>query len=235
MFLEEKGTFSLPKLSESELDRLKEIFDNDQNLINRPTQKFSGRNSLNLAKEVITPIINNVLGEGTWKIAAGHFFDSTFAYGLHSDGSNFEPNNNNAWQTFVFPMDVELIDPTKPMGEMFVLITGQTWRGPSASFRQGQRNVDSIKMEYDNNKIEIVTDYSVLGNLQPGYVDPKFKQYTELGDETVRGLTVEHLLPWIPGVPGTFPRSRIHCSSTFSRSNVKSKRALSIFTSRLDQ
>lgn len=235
MFPEEQGTFLLPKLSDSELNRLKEIFDNDQELIKRPAQKFSGLNSFNLAKEVIAPIIDNVLGNGTWKVAAGHFFDSNFAYGLHSDGSKFESNYNDAWQTFVFPLDVELIDPAKPMGEMFVLITGQTWRGPSASFRRGQRNTDSIKMEYDNHKIEIVTDYSLIGNLQPGFVDPKFKQYTELGDETVRGLTVEHLLPWIPGVPGTFPRSRIHCSSNFSKSNVKSKRALSVFTSRRDQ
>lgn len=234
MFPEEKGTFLLPKLSDSDLIKLKEVFDTDQNIVKRDTQAFC--RSISKVDYIFESVINSVLGNNTWEVAGGHFFQSGFPYGLHSDGAISDPIGKNTWQTFVFPMDVELIDETKPMGELFVLITDQTWRGQSASFRRGQRNIESIKMEsHAKHNIEIVTDYSVLGNHKTGYLDFKFKQYTELGDETVRGLTVEHIVPWIPGVPLTFPRSRVHCSSSFTRSNVKSKRALSIFTSRRDQ
>lgn len=235
-FPPDKGIKVLGQLLDSELDALKHCFDNNKIKIEKNEQTIA--KDLTPVMPIISKYINEVLGEGTWTIASGHFFNSPVSYAIHTDGSAAETDPTKIWQTFLFPIDCTPIDPNLPMGDLKVLVLEQTWNSTSATFRRGDKEGNFKLERFDKGQghVRLIYDYKDVGNLKPpGYQDPLFRKWTNFSEKNTEGFSVEEVLPWEPGLVVTFPRTRLHCSSKFAEMNVKSKRALSIFTSVRDQ
>jgi hypothetical protein len=108
-----------------------------------------------------------------------------------------------------------------------LLILNQTWSGNAAFFLRGSPDEPE---EYN----VVIKDYQDVGELDEGtFDDILLKTCPHLNPSNFLGLTVDKNFQWIPGVPITFPRNRLHVSSAFPRQGVAKKLGLSIFTSSL--
>jgi len=197
-------------------------------LNNKEFQSYPGRSfglDTGPAMEIVKPIIDSVLGEGTWKQNGGNFFETSVGYRIHADTGKDGPDN--VLQTFVFPLSLtpNTIGITKPEN-VRLLILNQTWDGDAAFFVRGTPNVQS---EYNI----VVGNYRDVGNKDDGEtIDGLLIDHCpHLNPSNFVGLSVDKNFQWIPGIPITFPRNRLHVSSAFTRQGYEKKLGLSIFTS----
>ena len=217
----------LDPITEQQRLALISCFENNSQIKILPQRKFAL--DLEPALEIVRPIIDGVLGAGTWEVAGGNFFETETGYRVHADTGKEGPDR--VLQTFVFPLRQELRDdvPVRLERNRF-LVLNQTWTGDAAFFLRGETVEPN---EYN----QVITDYKDVGNLD----DMKtmdgilLDHCPHLDIRNFAGLTVDKHWQWIPGVPMTFPRNRLHVSSAFPRNGIKRKLGLSIFTSRLDQ
>ena len=216
----------LAPLSAEQLAQLIDEFDNNQQMQTLPGRRFG----LDIAGavEIVTPVINAVLGKGTWRVAGGNFFETETGYRVHADTGKEGPED--VWQTFVFPLRQELRDDIPVRLERNrLLVLNQTWSGDAAFFLRGE---DTEPNEYNR----VVRDYWAegVGNLDDeSSLDGLLLDYCpHLKPSNFAGLTVDQHFQWTPGVPMTFPRNRLHVSSAFPRNGIRRKLGLSIFTSR---
>ena len=217
---------TLPALSTDQIQSLISCFENNSQMQTLPMRKFGL--DIGPAIEIVRPIIDSVLGEGTWEVAGGNYFETDTGYRVHADTG--KENLDKVWQTFVFPLRLE-IKPniSKPQLEKNrLVILNQTWSGPAAFFLRGE---DTEPSEYNI----VVRDYvqEGVGNLDDiDSIDGMLLEFCpHLKSSNFAGLTVDKHFQWTPGVPITFPRNRLHVSSAFPRLGIAKKLGLSIFTS----
>ena len=214
---------TLPPLTEEQRLALIACFENNSQLQILPQRKFAL--DLAPAMEIIKPIIDSVLGEGTWEVTGGNFFETETGYRVHADTGKDGPDR--VLQTFVFPLSITPKPNKKPNLEgVRFLILNQTWSGDAAFFLRGSPDEPN---EYNI----VVKHYKDVGNRDDdGTIDGiLLEQCPHLIPSNFVGLSVDKSFQWIPGVPMTFPRDRLHVSSAFPRQGVAKKLGLSIFTS----
>lgn len=215
---------TLAPLTEDQRLSLISCFENNTQLQEYPGRRFA----LDLAPtmEIVQPIIDGVLGAGTWKVTGGNFFETSTGYRVHADTGKDGPEK--VLQTFVFPLSMMFKENVEPHPERVrLLILNQTWSGDAAFFLRGSPDEPE---EYNI----VIKDYKDVGELDEGtFDDILLKTCPHLNPSNFLGLTVDKNFQWIPGVPITFPRNRLHVSSAFPRQGVAKKLGLSIFTSSL--
>jgi len=215
---------TLPQLSNTLQVELLECFKHNSMLKEYPGRAFA----LDLAPalELISPIIDSVLGSGTWEVTGGNFFETNTGYRVHADTGKEGPGR--VWQTFVFPLSMEAKPNMQPsLEQVRLLILNQTWDKDAAFFLRGSPDEPN---EYNI----VVKDYREVGNRDDdGTIDGMLlEQCPHLNPSNFVGLSVDKSFQWIPGIPITFPRNRLHVSSAFPRFGILKKTGLSIFTSR---
>jgi hypothetical protein len=213
----------LTPLTEEQRLALIDCFKNNTMLQEYPGRAFAL--DLGPALEIVKPIIDGVLGIDAWEVAGGNFFETSTGYRVHADTGKEGPGK--VWQTFVFPLSMEL-DPTKEFQpeKNRLVILNQTWTGDAAFFLRGSPDEPN---EYNI----VVKDYADVIGLVPGAKDPiLYDLCPHLNSENFLGLTVDKTFQWTPGIPMTFPRNRLHSSTAFPRRGIKKKLGLSIFTSK---
>ena len=214
---------SLTPLTNEQRLKLIDCFENNSQMQILPQRRFAL--DLGPAMEIVKPIIDNVLGEGTWEVTGGNFFETETGYRVHADTGKDGPER--VLQTFVFPLSLTPRFNTTPDSERVrLLILNQTWSGDAAFFLRGSPDEPN---EYNI----VVKDYKDVGNRDDdGTIDGVLlEQCPHLNPSNFVGLSVDKSFQWIPGVPITFPRNRLHVSSAFPRHGIKRKLGLSIFTS----
>lgn len=218
---------TLDPLNQDQLNGLIACFENNLKLQEYPGRRFGL--DLDPAMEIVRPIIDSTLGQGTWRVAGGNFFETETGYRVHADTGKEGPEK--VWQTFVFPLRFTPKPNVIPkFDKVKFLVLNQTWSGPAAFFLSGE---DTEPNEYN----VVIRDYlsEGVGNLDElSSLDGILLEHCpHLNMKNFYGLTVDKVFQWIPGVPITFPRDRLHVSSAFPRQGVAKKLGLSIFTSRL--
>jgi len=215
---------TLAPLTEAQRLALIACFENNNQLQEYPGRRFGL--DLGPALEIVGPIIDNVLGQGEWEIAGGNFFETSTGYRVHADTGKEGPEH--VWQTFVFPLAFEFraTGPRRP-NNVKLLILNQTWSGDAAFFLRGSPDEPN---EYNI----VVRDYKDVGfKDDDGTIDGVLLEHCpHLNPSNFVGLSVDKVFTWIPGVPITFPRNRLHVSSAFPRQGIAKKLGLSIFTSK---
>jgi hypothetical protein len=217
----------LPALSAEQLAALIDCFENNSQMQILPMRRFA----LDIAPaiEVVRPIIDSVLGVGTWRVTGGNYFETETGYRVHADTGKEGPHQ--VWQTFVFPLRHELrTDIPVRLERNRLLILNQTWDKDAAFFLRGETVEPN---EYN----QVITNYKDVGNLDSeDSIDGILLDYCpHLNVSNFAGLSVDKHFQWIPGVPMTFPRNRLHVSSAFPRNGIKRKLGLSLFISPQDQ
>lgn len=170
--------------------------------------------------EIITPIINNELGQGTWKIDNANFFDTKVPYRVHTDTGLPDPN---PWKTFVFPLKVFAGTEYNP-AKNALYVLNQRWYGPAAFFVKGSTDV---KEEYN----KVITDYSDVAELTHGFDEQLVEECSHLPRNNFEGLSVQKRFEWRPGNVIVFDRRCLHVSTNFLQAGARRKIGLSVFTS----
>ena len=214
---------TLSPLTEEQRLALIECFKNNTMLKEYPGRAFAL--DLRPALEIVSPIINNVLGVDTWECTGGNFFLTNTGYRVHADTGKDGPDK--VLQTFVFPLEMTFKEDTTPQLEKNkFIVLNQTWAGDAAFFLRGSPDEPN---EYNI----VVKDYSTVGNLEEGTMDGwLLDNCPHLNPSNFYGLTVDKMFTWTPGVPMTFPRNRLHVNTPFPRHGIENKLGLSIFTSK---
>jgi len=215
---------TLPALTAEQTQALISCFENNQQLQEYPGRRFA----LDLAPalEIVAPIINSVLGTGTWEVTGGNFFETDTGYRVHADTGKEGPDR--VLQTFVFPLSITAKPDVVPnLERVRFLVLNQTWAGDAAFFLRGSPDEPS---EYNI----VVKDYRDVGNRDDNLTidGVLINECPHLIPSNFVGLSVDKNFQWIPGIPMTFPRNRLHVSSAFPRQGVAKKLGLSIFTSK---
>ncbi len=213
----------LPALTAEQLAALIDCFENNSQMQILPMRRFA----LDIAPaiEIVCPIIDSVLGAGTWRVSGGNYFETETGYRVHADTG--KEGSNQVWQTFVFPLRHELrTDIPVRLERNRLLILDQTWNGDAAFFLRGETVEPN---EYN----QVITDYTDVGNLNAeDSIDGLLLDYCpHLNPSNFAGLSVDKHFQWVPGSPMTFPRNRLHVSSAFPRNGIKRKLGLSLFIS----
>ncbi len=217
------GPKELTPLTEDQLLGLIECFINNSQLQEYPGRTFGL--DLDAAMEIVKPIIDNELGEGTWERDGGNFFLTNTGYRIHADTGKQGPEK--VWQTFVFPLAITFKYGVEAQPEKNKLIVlNQTWSGDAAFFLRGSPDEPN---EYNI----VVKDYAAVGNIEHHTMDGwLIDNCPHLNSSNFYGLTVDKMFTWTPGTPITFPRNRLHVSTPIQRYGIESKLGLSIFTSK---
>ena len=215
---------TLPALTAEQMQALIACFENNRQLQEYPGRRFA----LDLAPalEIVAPIIDSVLGLDAWEVTGGNFFETSTGYRVHADTGRDGPDR--VLQTFVFPLSITAKPDVVPnLERVRLLILNQTWSGSAAFFLRGSPEEPE---EYNI----VVKDYRDVGNRDDDLTIDGIliKECPHLIPSNFVGLSVDKNFQWIPGVPITFPRNRLHVSSAFPRQGVAKKLGLSIFTSK---
>jgi hypothetical protein len=197
-------------------------FENNQEVKKLPERVFGL--DIKRSCELVTPIIDQVLGKDQWELAGGNFFETETGYRVHADTGYEGPER--VQQTFVFPLRLSLL-PRKQadFDRLRIFILNQSWAGNAAFFMRGD-TVDPG--EYN----QAITDYQDVIGLEEGTMDGiLLDNCPHLNVMNFAGLTVDQSFRWIVGRPITFPRNRLHVTTPLNRNGFASKLGLSIFTS----
>lgn len=137
---------------------------------------------------------------------------------LHND--DYEEKIYPIYKTLVLPLEV-----SKPTN--FVTFDQAYLDGPVKLFR----GYDPVPESYYNKSL---TDYSNIVN----YTDKPFdkatheKYLSHIPYQALHGLTVEKVVPWVPGNAIVFDMGRIHSASNFVAEGISHKIGFSIFTAK---
>ena len=114
------GPKELAPLTEEQLVGLIECFTNNKQMKSYPGRSFGL--DLDPAMEIVKPIIDKELGEGTWERDGGNFFLTNTGYRVHADTGKQGPDR--VWQTFLFPLAMtyrEYVTPQRDKNKFIVL------------------------------------------------------------------------------------------------------------------
>jgi hypothetical protein len=215
---------SLPRLSADVHEQLIQLFDQSNSKLNLDKRVFGV--DIAQAVELVTPIIDSVLGQDNWIATGGNFFESEVGYRVHADTG--KEDLDRVYQTFVFPLRYELTEQAQ-LEKNRLIILKQKWQNSAAFFMAGSKEMPD---EYNN----VVKDYSLVEGIEPGKIDTQLMSLCpHLPYSNLIGLSIDQTLLWEPGIPMTFPRDRLHASSGFHKFGIKKKLGLSVFTSHPSQ
>lgn len=151
-------------------------------------------------------------------VTGGNFFHSPIPYQPHADTDNLKNTTNGA--IIVFPIAID--GPSEVTTHTIVM--HQRWTKFSCNFVKGYDQ--KWRTEYNKS----VFDYSeVIGYTNKPWNGRKLSHCT---DEQLFGFSEWTALPWKIGSAIVFPRSCIHSAENFLEQGIRSKTALSIFTSK---
>ena len=215
---------TLEPLTNQQIEDLISIHEQDQDKIKLPGRTFS--HNAHEALFVVLPIINSLLGTNKWKLFEGNFFDTKVGYRVHADTG--WSGKSGIWQTVVFPLSYQ---PTTvaDFEKNRLIIFNQEWRGKPSFFMKGESRNPALSgaSPYDS-----VFNYQDIEKIIPNFYDQTaINLCPHLPKQNLEGLTIDKSFIWTPGVPITFPRTRLHASTAFHRFGFKQKLGLSLFFS----
>lgn len=174
----------------------------------------------NEKQEWFTPVqelVWDILGSNCY-VWGSNIFRVEKPHILHND--DYEEKIYPIYKTLVLPLEV-----SKPTN--FVTFDQAYLDGPVKLFK----GYDPVPNSYYNKSL---TDYSNIIN----YTDKPFdketheKYLSHIPYEALHGLTVEKVIPWVPGNAIIFDMGRIHSASNFVAEGISHKIGFSIFTAK---
>ena len=167
--------------------------------------------------EPVQELVWDLLGSNCY-VWGSNIFRVEKPHIAHND--DYEEKIYPIYKTIVMPL--EIAEPTH-----FITFDQAYLDGPVKLFR----GYDPVPESYYNKSL---TDYSNIVN----YTDKPFdkqvhEQYlSHIPYEALHGLTVEKVLPWVPGNAIIFDMGRIHSASNFNAHGIDYKIGYSIFTAK---
>ncbi len=166
-----------------------------------------------MCKELINQLKPHI---GGCRVSYSYYLDQTLPYIVHTDGP--VQNDVKAYYNIVIPLEV--------FGQSAHTVTfNQRFIGPGQAFVKGTSN-DSLEV------FGLTKNYSLVDGLSDQKFDEKIlTDYLDHVDfDSLTGLSVENIIVWNPGDIILFDRYRLHCSSSFKKFDVQSKRSIVIAT-----
>ena len=190
-----------------------------------PGRVFS--HDIDAAIKLVMSTVKSVLGNNTWILSGGNFFETWVGYRVHAD-TGFE-GPSKVWQTIVFPLEMDVKENTI-LENNRLLVFKQAWKGYPSFFLKGG---DPYPEASKNSSYDKVFDYSNVININSNIINEEAVTLCpHLNKQDLEGLTIDKSLLWTPGIPMTFPRDRLHASTAFPRFGIKRKLGLSLFFSK---
>lgn len=189
-----------------------------------PGRVFS--HDIDAAIQLVMPIIESILGNNTWILSGGNFFETRVGYRVHAD-TGFE-GPSKVWQTIVFPLEMD-INEFADLEKNRLIIFNQSWKKRSSFFLRGGDPYPEVS---ENSPYDLVFNYTDVINTNSNIISEEAATLCpHLDRRDLEGLTIDRSLLWTPGIPMTFPRDRLHASTAFPRVGVPRKLGLSLFFS----
>lgn len=215
---------TLDPLTNQQIEDLISIHQQDQQKVKLPGRTFS--HNTDEALLIVLPLINSLLGKNKWKLFEGNFFETKVGYRVHADTGWM--GEDKVWQTIVFPLTYEPT-ATADYEKNRLIIFNQEWRGRPSFFMQGENPIPALT---GASPYEFVFNYSNVEKIVPGFYDHEAVSLcSHLHIQNLEGLNIDKSFIWTPGIPITFPRTRLHASTAFHRFGFKQKLGLSLFFS----
>lgn len=163
-------------------------------------------------RDLILPAIKRI--EGRDNIYKGFYLNIDYAAGIHVD----EYYDRAPLNTYLFPLEIEPIDPEIPFGTHTVVF--------HQSYYSDYQPTDE---RYDISPYWETAPVCVPSAV---YAPPQFVGHVKglTAGVDLRKVSVEAAFKWELGSVVFFPRNRLHCSGNTTLTNVKIKRALTMFT-----
>jgi len=165
----------------------------------------------NTVREIIFPLISKF--EGRDNIYKGFYLNIDYPAGIHVD----EYYDRKALNTYLFPLELQPIDSEKPYYTHTVVF--------NQSYYSEYQPTD---LRYDINEF-----WRTAPDVYPNCVRTPGEyvgHLSRLKNVDLRKLSLEAVLEWQPGCMIFFPRNRLHTSGNTDLTNIKIKRALTMFT-----
>ena len=163
-------------------------------------------------RQIILPIIEKF--EGRDNLYKGFYLDIDYAAGIHTD----EYYDRHALNTYLFPLQIEPIDPAKPYATHTVVFN-ESYHSP---YQPTDERYDVSEFwhtapDVQPNCAYLPKEYvGHLVGLTPGV--------------NLKKISLEAAFTWQLGSMIFFPRNRLHASGKTALTNVRIKRALTMFT-----
>lgn len=221
-----KETFSAPYvvddfITEADINQLESIFDTAHSKV----YKSTGPVTLNLRMYHTHPVVANILRKieqqiGPFDINAAFFFYTDYPHIIHNDDMMNLPEDT--YKAVVVPL--RLYGDSVTDQPHLCLFDQHYFHGP-AKFFNGDKDLPTYynKQIYDYGDVAGITNSEISEDMYGQY-------FTHLKREWLQGLSVQTVLPWVPGKCIIFDSVQLHCSSDFRKQNIKAKLAISIFT-----
>lgn len=164
-------------------------------------------------QDIILPSIKKI--EGKDNIYKAFYLNIDYAAGIHVD----EYYDQNPLNTYLFPLEVEPVDTSKPYSTHTVVFNESYYSDYKPT--DERYSVD----EFWKNSSPVTCNAKLWGAPEyVGHCRPTQREFN------LSKLSIEATFKWHPGSMVFFPRNRLHCSSNNELLNVKVKRALTVFT-----
>ena len=163
-------------------------------------------------REIILPHIQKF--ESRDNIYKGFYLNIDYAAGIHTD----EYYDHHARNTYIFPLEVEPMDPAKPSTTHTLVFN------------------ESYYSEYTptDERYDVSEFWKISPDVQPNCTLAPKEYVGHLVGLTagvdLKKISIEAAFTWQPGCMIFFPRNRLHASGNTALTNVKIKRALTMFT-----
>ena len=215
---------TLGPLTDQQTQDLISIHQNDQQKTKLPGRVFT--HNLQEAVHVVLPLINFILGNNKWKLYGGNFFETNIGYRVHADTG--WAGKREIWQTIVFPLSYTITD-TADFEKNRLIIFNQEWTDKPCFFLNGG---DPNPAVAGNTPYDFIFDYKNVKHIVSDFYDLEAVSLcSHIDKQNLKGLTVDKSFKWTPGIPMTFPRTRLHASTAFNKFGFKQKLGLSLFFS----
>jgi len=215
---------TLDLLTDQQIQDLIAIHQNDQQQTRLPGRVFT--HNTQEALQIVLPLVNDILGRDKWKLYGGNFFETNIGYRVHADTG--WAGESSIWQTIVFPLSYVPTE-TANYEKNRLIIFNQEWTGRPGFFLKGG---DPNPAVAGNTPYDFIFNYDQVKHTIPDFYDPEAVALCRHIDKrNLEGLTVDKSFKWVPGIPITFPRTRLHASTAFHTFGFKQKLGLSLFFS----
>jgi len=163
-------------------------------------------------RDIILPHIQKF--EGCDNIYKGFYLNIDYAAGIHTD----EYYDRHALNTYLFPLEIEPIDSTKPYTTHTVVFN------------------ESYHSEYQptDERYDVSEFWLQAPEVQPNcfYLPKEYVGHLKglTAGVDLKKISLEAAFTWQLGSMIFFPRNRLHASGNTDLTNVRIKRALTMFT-----
>jgi len=149
------------------------------------------------------------------------FTESTICFQIHTDSGY---NNKPLYKAIIIPLQCD---------RGSTIFFDNHWYKDAAKFTRSADPFEHIKDKPEQfvTKDQRITDYSEISNYNDTPFDRQFyEQYlTHVPYENLHGLTVDSIVPWVPGDAIVFDRTQLHCASNEHDHKI----GITLFTTRV--